>query len=606
MTIAAERTTIELGTAKPAQVVITNDTGSPIDPDSCAPLGDTPQLIEAATVAAGSAPNEIVVTFDLRRSKNPPEPGSYQMVIRVPDLSNPDPVQLVPLTIEIPSDKSCLALTGIRPGLTVDTSGAVTLKLSLYNRCGHSVSFDLRIICDNDTLAFEPGLSIGAELTRNVEVGISANDAIEDLRLGRIPDDLAIAIGKSNDAGSIDLELTPKDLLFEDHRSPGQGDRPRRPEPDPVDWAPPSRPPPPPKPRPSWAGRVSLWLVAAAAVTVISIILIDLASDDDDEEGVHNGSGDPAEPAGSSSDASDTGQGGGSDGSGSDSGKSDSVVIVGRYTGLTESQAKEMASQDDLVPSVVDIPTDNQDDDGIVLRQEPNAEIEVAPGTAIELSVGRFAASPSLIVGSYIGEKFDDAETVVSASGLIPIREDVDVNDPALDGTIINQSPAAGTEVDQNSTVTLDVGQFDESVIPDLTGVEDWRAGEILNELQRAVGETQPGYRDELTCDPPGGGVVATQDPAAGTLITGPFEATIVISVTCEPVPDLFDPTPLTVTEAVSVGRAWLGEGRRFGIGADCPDRDTAAADTQLVARTEPVAGVNAAKFTIFCTPILG
>jgi beta-lactam-binding protein with PASTA domain len=57
-----------------------------------------------------------------------------------------------------------------------------------------------------------------------------------------------------------------------------------------------------------------------------------------------------------------------------------------------------------------------------------------------------------------VGIGAGDAERQLRAEGLVPVRREMEVSDPAEDGQVIDQRPGAGVEVDQGREVVIVVG----------------------------------------------------------------------------------------------------------------------------------------------------
>jgi serine/threonine-protein kinase len=67
-----------------------------------------------------------------------------------------------------------------------------------------------------------------------------------------------------------------------------------------------------------------------------------------------------------------------------------STTSVPDQRGLDEETARANLENDGWVVAIQDTPTDNPDEDGIVLSQTPTAGEQKAPGTRVTLFVGRF------------------------------------------------------------------------------------------------------------------------------------------------------------------------------------------------------------------------
>lgn len=87
---------------------------------------------------------------------------------------------------------------------------------------------------------------------------------------------------------------------------------------------------------------------------------------------------------------------------------------------------------------------------GLVISTNPSAGTEVAPGTAVAMTVS--SGPGEVIVPDLLGMDADEATAAAEAAGLtISVVEDPDNPDP--DGVVVKQDPAAGTTVDGGSEV---------------------------------------------------------------------------------------------------------------------------------------------------------
>ena len=148
--------------------------------------------------------------------------------------------------------------------------------------------------------------------------------------------------------------------------------------------------------------------------------------------------------------------------------------VVGKElaSALLEMQAKE------LYPKIQLRYTDNPDDAGKILVQNPDAGAIVKAGRRINLTVSRGVIVDH--VGDYVGQNFDDVKINLqtmftgSAKPLIVLAEPVYKPDTSAPGTVIAQSPAAETPISNPVTVTLVVSSgdnFSNTRVPNIVGM---------------------------------------------------------------------------------------------------------------------------------------
>ncbi|NMO90184.1 Stk1 family PASTA domain-containing Ser/Thr kinase [Actinomycetospora sp. TBRC 11914] len=143
-------------------------------------------------------------------------------------------------------------------------------------------------------------------------------------------------------------------------------------------------------------------------------------------------------------------------------------VQAPNLVGQTADQAQQMAQAAGL--TLTPVPQNQQVDDqsqvGKVLSQNPSAGTPVAPGTAIQLTVGQ--ARPTLRMPDVTGQDQATATQTLEGVGLNVTVTQVDGG--GQPGTVVSTSPAAGSTVAQGSKVTLSVSKGNQLQVPSLIG----------------------------------------------------------------------------------------------------------------------------------------
>jgi beta-lactam-binding protein with PASTA domain/predicted Ser/Thr protein kinase len=164
---------------------------------------------------------------------------------------------------------------------------------------------------------------------------------------------------------------------------------------------------------------------------------------------------------------------------------------------------------------------DNDAPQGQVISQTPKSGASVDQGSAITLKVSN--GPKPVIVPSVIGSTFDSANSALLGSGFAVRRKDVESDQPA--GTVVAQSPDAGTYQPPGATITLSVAKGPTtSTVPDVTSIAQ---GDAVAQLRAS------GFRVHIVSqpvtDPNQDGIVQTQDPAGST--KAPPGSTVTIAV---------------------------------------------------------------------------
>jgi serine/threonine-protein kinase len=87
-----------------------------------------------------------------------------------------------------------------------------------------------------------------------------------------------------------------------------------------------------------------------------------------------------------------------------------------------------------------------------VLSQDPKPGTKANEGSTVTLTVS--SGKPKVAVPSVVGMDENDAIAAISRAGLVA-RRTTEASDSVAEGSVIRSSPAAGTQVEQGSTVTI-------------------------------------------------------------------------------------------------------------------------------------------------------
>jgi eukaryotic-like serine/threonine-protein kinase len=136
------------------------------------------------------------------------------------------------------------------------------------------------------------------------------------------------------------------------------------------------------------------------------------------------------------------------------------LVAVPNVTGLSRETAEDRLSDAGLVPGQITEQESTEAEDE-VLAQDPAAGEEVERNTTVNLTVS--TGIELVDVPNVIGLGAGDAAAQLSADGLQAVERETEVADEAQDGKVIDQRPAAGTEVQQGRPVVIIIGVFVEA-----------------------------------------------------------------------------------------------------------------------------------------------
>lgn len=190
-------------------------------------------------------------------------------------------------------------------------------------------------------------------------------------------------------------------------------------------------------------------------------------------------------------------------------GAGNDTLTAPNFIGQTEASAKKMADNSDLVLATTSKTCADQPK-GSVCDQDPKAGTDVKKGSTVNLVIS--TGAPKVVVPSVVGQNIDDATNTLEGDKyhfVVKTKQRTSGEDP---GTVLDQDPALGAEVQKGSTITLTVAKAEEkSTVPDVSGksCDDAKAQMQANNLTGNCSEVE-------TNDPNLVGKVVSTDPQAG------------------------------------------------------------------------------------------
>ncbi|WP_405506394.1 Stk1 family PASTA domain-containing Ser/Thr kinase [Streptomyces purpurascens] len=152
----------------------------------------------------------------------------------------------------------------------------------------------------------------------------------------------------------------------------------------------------------------------------------------------------------------------------SGNGVGNDAVPTPNFVGETVNDAKRLAKNSDLKVATTNKPCEDQSK-GKVCDQDPNAGADVKKGDTINLVVS--TGAPKVAVPSVVGDIIDDARATLEGDKYqfkVETKQKENSEDP---GTVLEQDPALGEEVEKGSTITLTIAKAEEkSTVPDVLG----------------------------------------------------------------------------------------------------------------------------------------
>ncbi|MGH6904175.1 MAG: PASTA domain-containing protein, partial [Geminicoccaceae bacterium] len=217
---------------------------------------------------------------------------------------------------------------------------------------------------------------------------------------------------------------------------------------------------------------------------------------------------------------------------------------------------------------------------GLVISQEPAAGTPITATTSVTLVIGTAEQGDTVAVPNLVGRTVPEAEMLLKGVGLSLGRRTEKPGAPV--GTVLEQSPAAGTRVSPDSAVNVVIAVArpdDRVVVPEVVGKALKDAEAILTEVGLRVGRVT--FRDDDRVDQ-----VLEQAPKAGDRVAKDSAVDLVVGRAREvertKVPRVTGQTLPGATEILQAARLKVGEVSGAQDGRVTQQRPAAGAEVQV------------------------
>ncbi|CAM5516673.1 Serine/threonine-protein kinase PknD [Streptomyces glaucescens] len=149
-------------------------------------------------------------------------------------------------------------------------------------------------------------------------------------------------------------------------------------------------------------------------------------------------------------------------------GAGDDKVSVPQFVGLTKADAEKRAFNSDLQLAFEEKPCEEQPK-GHVCEQNPPQDAEVDKDSTVSLVVS--TGAPKVAVPSVIGDSLEEAKSKLEDDKYGFKVETESKESPEEPGTVLEQDPVSGQEVQKGSTITLIVAkEKEQATVPPVSG----------------------------------------------------------------------------------------------------------------------------------------
>ncbi|MEF9905059.1 Stk1 family PASTA domain-containing Ser/Thr kinase [Streptomyces sp. P9-A2] len=151
-----------------------------------------------------------------------------------------------------------------------------------------------------------------------------------------------------------------------------------------------------------------------------------------------------------------------------DGGVGNDTLKAPNFIGITKEDAEKQATNTDLVLEFTEKPCENQAK-GNICEQDPEAGTDVEKESTVNLVVS--TGAPKVVVPSVVGDNIDDAKAELEDEKYAFVVETKEKEVSETAGTVLEQDPPLGEEVEKGTTITLTVAKaVARSTVPDVLG----------------------------------------------------------------------------------------------------------------------------------------
>ncbi|OZC49553.1 MULTISPECIES: Stk1 family PASTA domain-containing Ser/Thr kinase [Nocardiaceae] len=192
-------------------------------------------------------------------------------------------------------------------------------------------------------------------------------------------------------------------------------------------------------------------------------------------------------------------------------------VQVPRLTGRTQQQASDALNEVglELDPTIARAPSTPENLDKVV-EQNPSSGVSMNANSQVRITLGSGPAQVRM--PNVVGQLVDVAQPNVEGAGLRVQVQNIDSSQPV--GQVVSTDPAGGTNIAENTVVTLRVSNGDKIPMPDLSGLTEAQALTALESAGWTGTASNLSTSRQSTLDPLMVGRIVNQTQPAGSEIS--------------------------------------------------------------------------------------
>lgn len=223
-----------------------------------------------------------------------------------------------------------------------------------------------------------------------------------------------------------------------------------------------------------------------------------------------------------------------------DGGPGNGTTEVPALVGQTQDDAEQLLTNSDLKLGTVEQKPCEDQKKGSICAQDPEQGTSVDKESTVNLVVS--TGAPKVAVPNVIDKNVDEATKQLEDKGFeVETKQTESSQD---EGTVLDQNPEPGKELEKGSTVTLEVAKAEEkATVPDVVG----RSCDEAKAQVESSGDLKATCTEQPTNDPNQVGKVISTTPSANQQVVPGSQVTIVVGKAVEKtkVPEIKLGTPL-------------------------------------------------------------
>ena len=192
------------------------------------------------------------------------------------------------------------------------------------------------------------------------------------------------------------------------------------------------------------------------------------------------------------------------------------VTVLPKVVGKTADDAVRILHEAGYEPIKYETQYDEKAKEGTIIRQTPEGGDETKPGRKVYLIIS--GGREMVMIPNLVGVPLKDARIILVRANLDLGKQTMEFNDSMPSGSILRQSPPAGSKISTAQKIDIIVSngsQAGKVAVPNLVGLSELQALVQLGNAKLGIGKRNP----VLLTEGQKSGTIVDQAPKAGELV---------------------------------------------------------------------------------------